>query len=328
MLFGGAAVSTHMRAVRYHEHGGREVLQVEDVDRPDPGRDEALVRVEAASVNPVDTYFREGSYPPGDLPWIPGSDVAGVVEATGPESEYAAGDRVVATGLGNDRPGTCAEYVAVPGDLLTTLPEGVDFDAGAAAALVGVTAWQSLVAACGVDPGDRALVHGGSGGVGHLAVQIAAAAGADVTTTASPEYHDGLRELGADDVLDYRRDDLQDAIEAAGAPDAILDHRLDDYLPLDCEVAAFDADVAAIGNSDLEATFPNVPAARSKALSVHHVSMFNTPAMGEVVGRVVGLAASGDLTVEIAREYGLDEVEEAQRAVLEDSFLGKAVVRP
>ncbi|MFC4246374.1 NADPH:quinone reductase [Natribaculum luteum] len=317
-----------MRAVRYHDHGGPEVLTVDEIDRPQPAADELLVRVEAGAVNPVDTYFREGSYPPGDLPWITGSDVAGVVEETGADADFEAGDRVFATGLGNDDPGTCAEYVAVPDDLAATLPASVDFETGAAGALVGVTAWQSLVDACDLEPGERALVHGGNGGVGHVAVQLAAATGADVTTTAAPEYHDRLADLGAETVIDYAADDLEERIEAAGAPDAILDHRLDDYLGLDCRVAAFDADVAAIGNTDLEATFPNVPAARGKALTVHHVSMFNTPDVAAVLERLARLYERGDVEPVVDRTYDLADVADAQEDVLSESFLGKLVVVP
>jgi NADPH2:quinone reductase len=318
-----------MRAVRYHDHGGPEQLMVEEVDRPDPRDGEVLVKVRAASVNPVDTYFREGSYPPGGLPWIPGSDAAGVVTAVGDDvTDYDPGDRVFATALGNDHPGTCAEYVAAPTDRVALLPDRVDFATGAAIALVGVTAWRSLVARCDLDPGERVLVHGGNGGVGHVAVQLARAAGARVTTTARPEYHDDLRDLGADDVLDYTRDDLADAIVAAGEPDVILDHRLDDYLGLDCEVAASRGRIAAIGNTEPAATFPNVPAHRGKALTVNHVSMFNTPDVAAVLRRLAALMERGALAPRVARTYDLDDVSEAQQAVLNDSFLGKLVVEP
>lgn len=318
-----------MRAVRYHEHGGTDVLQGEEIDRPIPTADEVLVAVEATAINPVDTYFREGSYEPASLPMIPGSDLAGTVAAVGSAvTAFEEGDRVFATGLGNDRQGTCAEYATVPTDRFARLPEAVDFRTGAASALVGVTAWQSLIVAGGLEPGARVLVHGGSGGVGHLAVQLAAATSARVTTTASPTYHDRLRELGADDVVDYARDDLADAIADAGAPDVVLDHRLDDYLSLDTDVAAPGATIVAIGNDDLQACFENVPRCRGKALTVEHVSMFNTPDMSAVLDRLAVLLADGNLDTEIAHTYDLDGVAEAQRAVLEDSYLGKLVVEP
>jgi NADPH2:quinone reductase len=318
-----------MQAVRYDEHGGTDVLAVEEIDRPTPKEDGVVVEVEAAGVNPVDTYFRDGSYEPGSLPWIPGSDVAGTVTAVGEAvDEFAVGDRVFGTGLGNSIQGTCAEYAAAPTELLAPLPDSVDFETGAATALVGVTAWQTLVEACSLRPADACLIHGGSGGVGHVAVQLAAGTGARVTTTASTGYHDRLRDLGADNVLDYRREDLTESIADAGHPDVILDHRLDEYLPLDIDVAAQGADIGAIGNESLSATFENVPQCRGKALSVHHVSMFNTPDMGAVLERLGSLMADDTLAGIVARRYSLADVPEAHRAVLEDSYLGKLIVVP
>jgi len=317
-----------MKAVRFHEHGGPSVLRVEETERPTPSGDDVLVDVEAAAINPVDTYFRDGAYEPGELPWIPGSDCAGTIAAAGADADGAVGDRVFATGLGNWLQGTCAEYAVVPDPHLATLPDDVSFEVGAAVALVGVTAFQTLVDACSLEPGECALVHGGSGGVGHVAVQLARAAGARVTTTASPEYHDRLRELGADDVFDYRRDDLVDAVIAAGRPDVILDHRLDDYLSFDTEVAAQGARIAAIGNSDPDATFANVPQCRAKALSVYHVSMFNTPDLGAVLSRLATLLADDRLTVDIAGRYDLDGVADAHRDVMGETALGKLVVTP
>ncbi len=318
-----------MQAVRYHEHGGTDVLTVEAVEQPTPGEGEVLIEVGAAAVNPVDTYFREGSYPPGSLPWIPGSDVAGIVTGVGEGvTEFSEGDRVFGTGLGNNRQGTCAEYVTAPTAMLAPLPDSVDAATGAATALVGVTAWQTLVEACGLGPAETCLIHGGSGGVGHVAVQLAATAGASVTTTASAEYHDRLEELGADHVFDYRRADLQAAVEGVDPPDVILDHRLDEYLAFDAEVAAHGARIGAIGNEDSAATFSDVPRCRSKALSVHHVSMFNTPDVSAVLTDLATLMADDALTAVVARRYDLDGVADAHRAVLADSYLGKLVVEP
>jgi NADPH:quinone reductase len=317
-----------MRAVRYHEHGGEDVLQVAELPIPEPGDGELLVRVEATSVNPVDTYFREGTYPTPDLPWIPGSDVAGVVEETGPNVDFDEGDRVFATGLGKEQPGTCAEYAVVPTELAAPLPDSVPFERAAAGALVGVTAWQALVAAGGLEPGERALVHGGSGGVGHVAVQLATAMGADVTTTASPRYHERLTEIGAADVFDYASDDLADDVSSAGAPDVILDHRLDEYLGFDCRVAAAGGRIAAIGNDELEATFPHVPLARSKTISVYHVGMFDTPDISFVLHRLVRLFEREDVVPVVAERYDFEEIRDAHRAVLEESFFGKLVVVP
>jgi NADPH2:quinone reductase len=316
-----------MEAVRFHEHGEPDVLGVEETDRPEPGYGEVLVGVEAAAVNPVDTYFRDGSPPRPSLPWIPGCDAAGTVAEVGPGvQEYAVGDPVFATGMSNDLPGTCAEYVAVPADRLAERPAALSAREGAALALVGVTAWQCLVAACSVRPAQTALIHGGSGGVGHVAVQIADVAGASVTATASPTYHDSVTDLGADTVLDYAREDLADAIVEAGRPDVIMDHRFDEYATMDRDVAAQGADLAVMGNEASSARIEDVMQWRGNGLTLYNVTMFNTPDIGAVLADLGHLAERGDLAPTIARTYDLSEVGQAHRDVLKASFLGKLVV--
>jgi NADPH:quinone reductase-like Zn-dependent oxidoreductase len=319
-----------MRAVRYHEHGGPEVLTVEEVDPPAAGPDEVVVDVAAAGVNPVDTYFREGAYEPYTLPMVPGVDAAGEVVAVGETvTEYDPGDAVVATGLSMDHQGACAERVAVPTDRLAALPDDVDPVAAGGAGVVGVTAWRALIDHAALRPTESVLVHGGSGGVGHVAVQVAAAAGARVVTTAAPEYRDRLLALGADRVLDYDRDDLADAVrDATGGADVILDHRLDDYLQFDAEVAAQGGRIVGIGENDPAVGFSDDGVARGKDLEYQFMSMFNTPTLAVPLRRLARLFAADDLTVEVARTYDLDGVAAAHRDVLSDSFLGKLVVVP
>lgn len=317
-----------MRAVRYHDNGGPEVLTVDEVDRPEPSGHELLVRVGAAGVNPVDTYFREGSYEPYQLPMTPGSDFAGTVEAAGEGTPgFEAGDRVFGTGLGRDRQGTYAEYALAPIDRVALLPEDIPFDAAGGAGVAAVTAWRALIDHAGLEPAEPCLIHGGSGGVGHAAVQLAAAAGAEVLTTASPAYHEALKGLGADAVFDYARDDLAAAVSGY-EPAVILDHRLDEYLDFDAEVAAQGARVVGIGNTVPQAGWENVPAARSKELRVQLMSMFNTPDLSERLSRLARLMRRGELTISVEDRYPLDDAEEAQRAVMEESFLGKLVIEP
>jgi len=317
-----------MRAVRYHETGGPDVLQVDDIDPPDPGHGEVLVDVHAAGVNPVDTYFRTGEYPVPELPWIPGSDLAGVVGAVGPGVEgFEVGDRVFGTGLGRTHPGSHAEQVTAPAALLAPLPEGASFDEGAAVALVGVTAWQALVGYADLEPAETCLIHGASGGVGHIAVQLADATGARVVATASERYHDHLRDLGADQVLDYHREDLESAIADAGAPDVVLDTFMNEYFPLDARVAAPGARIVGIGNTSDEARIPLGPA-KSKDLDFQVMSMFNVDDVGAVLDRLGRLVVSGEVVPEVARTFPLEETAEAHRTVLEESFLGKVVVEP
>lgn len=325
-------LSNAMRAARLHDHGGRDVLQVDEIDRPVPGGHELLVEVAAAGVNPADTYFREGSYTPVALPFTPGIDFAGVVAAVGEYVDgFEVGDRVYGTGIGSaTAQGAYAEYAAVPEARVVHLPDGVDATEAGAAGVVAVTAWRALVDYAGLDPAEHCLVHGGSGGVGHAAVQVGAAVSARVVATAAPEYHDDVRELGAETVLDYARDDLADAVREAsgGGVDVVLDHRLDDYLQFDADVAADRARVVGIGENRPDPAFTDDGAARSKDLNYQFMTMFNTPDLRVPLRGVAHLLDSGALSIEVARTYDLDEAAEAQRAVLEDSFLGKLVVEP
>lgn len=318
-----------MRAVRYHEHGGPAVLEVEEVAEPEPRYGEVLIEVEAAGINPVDTKFRDGSYTPAaGLPLIPGGDVAGVISATGDGTDgFSVGDRVFGTNLGIDRQGSCAEYAIATPSHLAHLPASVSFEQGAAMGVVGVTAWLGLIELANMRPGDVCLVHGGNGGVGHIAVQLGAAAGARVIATASPGYHEAVGSLGASAVLDYARDDLSEAIVEYGEPDVILDHMLDRYLQLDTDVGARGHRIVDISSAP-EVAYENAGAGRGKAQKLLHLSMVRYPDVSEPLERCARLMGSGDLVAHIDRTYALEEVANAHRDVVEDSFLGKLVVVP
>jgi len=300
------------------------VLRLED-DVPEPAAKDGgvVVRVSHASVNPLDTYLREGAYTPAGLPMIPGVDVAGDVEAVGDGvAEYAPGDRVFGTGLGRGLPGTFAEYVWCPVDRLAHLPDDVPLDVAGATGNVAVTAYDVLFDHAGLRPGETCLVHGGNGGVGHVAVQLANSFGATVVATARPAYHDQLRELGADVTLDYRRDDLGEAVVAATAGvDVVLDQHLDTYLQFDLDVGAPGVRIVSIGGRGGEVT--DAAAARGKDATVSFTSLFNIPDLSPILDRLAGLLAAGDLRIEIARTYDLSEAAAAHQAVIGDSYLGK-----
>lgn len=320
-----------MRAVRYHEHGGPDVLQVDEIERPEPGPEDVLLEVAAAGINPVDTYFREGSYAPAALPMTAGVDAAGTVVEVGDRVEgFEVGDPAFATGLGRDREGTYAEYVAVPEDRIAPLPPGVDLVDAGAAGNVAVTAWRALIDHANIEPAEACLIHGGNGGVGHVAVQLAAATGAHVVATAKPRYHDRLAELGADAVVDYEREDLADAVREAtrGGADVILDHRLHEYLQFDAEVAARNARVIGIGEKEPAVGFERSAAARAIELRLQMMIMFNAPRIANPLARLAYLLDRGDLSIEIARTYDLEGASEAHRDVFEESFFGKLVVVP
>ncbi|MBZ6496219.1 NADPH:quinone reductase [Natrinema longum] len=320
-----------MRAVRLHEHGDADVLQVDEIDRPEPAADELLVEVAAAGVNPVDTYFRDGSYDPVAVPFTPGVDFAGVVADTGSAvDDFDAGDRVYGTGIGNaSSQGAYAEYATVPTDRVVELPADADLTEAGAAGVATVTAWRALIDHADLEPAEYCLIHGGSGGVGHAAVQIGAAVSGRVITTAAEEYHETLVERGAETVLDYARDDLADAVLEAsdGGVDVVLDHRLDDYLQFDADVAALGARVVGIGERSPDPGFTNDGTARSKDVSYQFMSVFNTPDL-RVPLRGIGYLMTDAVSIDIARTYDLEEAADAQRAVMDDSFLGKLVIEP
>jgi NADPH:quinone reductase-like Zn-dependent oxidoreductase len=204
-----------MKAIRIHAYGGPEVLTYEDVPRPTPGPDEVLVRIHAASINPVDWKIRAGylkEYIPLTLPIIPGSDASGVVEGVGMGVKgFRAGDEVYAmAGIGNN--GTYAEYAVIAEDQLAPKPRTTDHIHAAAIPLAGLTAWHGLFEFGNLKSGQRVLIHGAAGGVGSFAVQLAKRAGAWVAGTASARNQSLLRELGVDQAIDYAATPFEKAV--------------------------------------------------------------------------------------------------------------------
>jgi NADPH:quinone reductase-like Zn-dependent oxidoreductase len=218
-----------MRAVVAAGIGGPEVLRVAEVPAPEPGLGEVLVRVHAAGTNPVDCKTRAGrgsSALFGDGPRILGWDVAGTVERLGPGvTRFEVGERVFGLPRFPHPARAYAEYLTAPPRHLARTPASMDDVQAGALPMCGLTAWQALYDTAGLRAGQRVLIHGAGGGVGHLAVQLARLRGAEVVATASAGKHDVLRELGADELIDYRTADFEDA----GKFDVVLDTVGGDY---------------------------------------------------------------------------------------------------
>ncbi len=195
-----------MKAIVVHEYGGPEVLKYEDAPRPEPKENEALVRVIAAGVNPVDALIRSGKYAKffgTTLPLIPGYDIAGIVEKTGAKiTKLKAGDSIYAYVLWG---GGYAEYAVATEGEATAKPKSLNYIEAAAVPLAALTAWQALIDAAKLSAGQTVLIHGGSGGVGSMAIQIAKARGAKVIATASTQNQELLKQLGADVTVDYTK---------------------------------------------------------------------------------------------------------------------------
>ncbi len=324
-----------MRAARYHEYGDESVLTAEnDVPEPTPSDDEVLVRVKAASVNPIDTYVREGNVEPaGGLPHVGGSDMAGVVESVGDDvADFAAGDRVFATGLGVFSPGTYAEYTVAPADMLAPLPESVSFQTGAAAAMAFATAWRALIDRGDLSLGETCLVHGASGGVGHAAIQIAAAAGSHVVGTARDGDPASLvRSLGADAVVDYRSDYLADDLGAAADDrplDVVFEPHADSNLDADLTCLARGGRIVIIGEeSPIAIDSGTSMTAKQADADLRFMSIVaSAKDQAPILRRVGELLADGTFTVEIDRVFGLDELSAAHSYLQSSGTLGKVVI--
>lgn len=210
-----------MRAIIQESYGGPEVLHETRVPRPEPGPGEILVAVRAAGVNPTDWKHRARAGFVDRLPLILGWDVSGVVEAVGyGVALFAPGEEVFGMLPYPHGSGSHAEYVVGPARAFTRKPTVIDHVQAGALPLVSLTAYQALIDTAGIGPGQRVLIHAAAGGVGHVAVQIAKAHGAYVIGTASAPKHDLLRELGADEVIDYRTTDVAEAVDGV---DMVLD---------------------------------------------------------------------------------------------------------
>ncbi|MFE3457850.1 NADP-dependent oxidoreductase [Nocardiopsis aegyptia] len=210
-----------MRAISQDTHGGPEVLTEATVPRPAPGPSQILVAVHAGGLNPTDWKHRASGLFLGRLPLILGWDVSGVVEAVGyGVTLFKPGDKVFGMLPYPHGVGAHAEYAVGPARAFAHKPDAIDHVQAGALPLAALTAHQALVDTAGVGKGTRVLVHAAAGGVGHLAVQIAKARGAHVIGTASAAKHDFLRELSADQVVDYRNEDFTEVVEDV---DVVLD---------------------------------------------------------------------------------------------------------
>ncbi len=319
-----------MLAAAIEKTGPADSIKIIDLPKPEAKDGSVLVRVEAASVNPIDTYVRSGMVAmPLPLPFIVGSDMAGTVEAVGPDvKRFKPGDRVWGTNQGLlGRQGTTAEYAAASEEWLYPTPDGVTSEQAAALALVGITAHLGLVRDAKLKAGETLFVNGGSGGVGSAVVQMAKAIGARVITTAGSEEKLALcRELGAEVAINYKSDDV-DAMIKAFAPQGV------NVFWETLREPDFDRAVALLAprgrmilmaGRDARPPFPVGPF-YVKGCSLHGFAMFNaTPdeqrAAAEDINR---WQCEGKLKANIDRVVPLSEIAAAHR-LQEDNTIHKA----
>jgi NADPH:quinone reductase-like Zn-dependent oxidoreductase len=311
-----------VKAIVMREHGGPDVLELQDTNRPEPAPTEVLVRVAVAGINPVDWKVREEPWLPdlmGEPPLILGWDVAGVVEAVGyGVTRFAPGDRVFGMPWFPRLARAYAEYVTAPSRHFARTPDALDDEHAGGLPLAGLTAWQALVGTGGVGEGDRVLIHAAAGGVGHLAVQIAKAHGAHVIGTARAEKHDFLRDLGVDEPIDYTAELFE---EVASDVDIVLDLvGDDDYGLRSLETLRENGLLIAPpeGVSDAVATAADVQSKRATDLLVEP-DVNGLESLG-------ALADQGRLRVEIEDSFPLPQAAEAHDRLQSGRARGKVVL--
>jgi NADPH:quinone reductase-like Zn-dependent oxidoreductase len=306
-----------MKAAVLHERGGPEVLKYEDVPRPEPKDDEVLVRVMAVGVNPIDAYIRQGMRLKNGSdsgPMIIGYDIAGVVERVGAGIKaFKAGDAVYAY-LPIMRGGGYAEFAIAKEGEMSLKPKNIDFEKAAAVPLAATTAWQALIDTAKLERGQTVLIHGGSGGVGCFAVQIAKARGAKVIATASTANQDLLKQLGVDQPIDYTTTKFEEVVKDI---DVVLNCVRGDTLPPSYGVVKKGGIVVSITNEP-DAAECAKHGIRGSRLVAHPDS--------KVLGELTKLIEANTITPVVSQTFPLMEVAKAHQKIETGHTRGKIVL--
>jgi NADPH:quinone reductase-like Zn-dependent oxidoreductase len=297
-----------MQAVVMHETGDPDVLRLEEAERPEPADGEVLIRVHAASVNPVDWKYRRG-FVDKPLPAVLGSDASGTVEVSRADG-FAEGDEV----FGRTASGSYAEFATAGAGAIANKPAGVSHEQAAAIPVAGLTAWQALFDRAGLEQGQTALVAGAAGGVGHFAVQFAKHAGARVIGTGSSRNRDFVVGLGADDYVDYTQQDVADAVSDVDvAFDTVGGETTESLLP-------------TVREGGILVTIAGAPpeeAAKERGVRAELVVMSPT---SEQLTEIAELVAAGEVRVELTEVLPLGEVRRAQEISETGHARGKIVL--
>ncbi len=302
-----------MKAVRIHELGGAEVLRVEEVPEPEAGEGEVKVRVMAAGVNPADWKFRRGLIKVS-LPMTMGLDIAGVVEAVGAGvSDFAPGDDIF--GKVSPAYGGYAEYTVAKVTEIARMPRSIGYVEAAAVPTPGLTAWQALFDTAGLEAGQSALIHGAAGGVGMFAVQFAKWKGAYVIGTASGEHAGFVRDLGADEVIDYREQRFEEVVHDV---DVVLDTVGGDTFERSWSVLKRGGFLVT-----LIAEVPEGEAERRGVRAAH----LATKSDGKELAQIAALTDEGRVKVVVAEVLPLSEARKAQEMSESRHVAGKIVLR-
>jgi putative PIG3 family NAD(P)H quinone oxidoreductase len=322
-----------MRAVIASADGGPEVLSVGELPDPPPGPGEVVLDVAATAVNRADTLQRQGRYPPPPgASEVIGLECSGTVSALGDGVEgWSVGDEACALLAG----GGYAEKVAVPAGQLMPVPAGVDLVTAAALPEVACTVWSNVFMVAGLQPGEKFLVHGGAGGIGTMAIQLATALSAKVFTTAgSDEKLAVCAELGADVTINYRDEDFVEVLREAGGADVILDNMGAKYLERNVKALATEGRLVIIGMQGGIRGELDISALLRKRGAVIATSLRSRPVeekaaiCAAVVEHVWPLVADGAVRPVVHTTMPLTEVAEAHRLMEDSRHVGKIVLTP
>ncbi|TQS41779.1 NAD(P)H-quinone oxidoreductase [Cryptosporangium phraense] len=319
-----------MHAITITEPGGPEVLRWTEVPDPEPGPGEVLIDVVASAVNRADIMQRQGFYPPPPgASEYPGLECSGRIVALGAGVEgWSAGDEVCALLAG----GGYAEKVAVPAGQVLPVPEGVSLAEAAGLPEVYCTVWANVFAVGRLAPGDTFLVHGGAGGIGTAAIQLASAYGARVFTTASAAKHNRCLALGAERAIDYRTEDFVEVLDEVGGADVILDNMGAKYLERNVSALATNGRLLVIGMQGGVKGEVNLSALMSKRASITATSLRARPAeekaeiVADVKAHVWPLLEFGKIRPVIDRAVALPDAAEAHRAADSGDVIGKVLL--
>ncbi|MBP6004135.1 MAG: NADPH:quinone reductase [Pyrinomonadaceae bacterium] len=319
-----------MKAIIVREFGEPEVMKVEEVELAEPTGTQVLVKIEAAGVNPVDTYLRTGIHAHAPkLPYTPGKDAAGVVEAVGEGvTRWKAGDRVYTA---DSLTGTYAEYSLCTEAQLGRLPDNVDFPQGAGVWTPYATSYRALFQKAQAKAGETVLIHGASGGVGLAAVQWAKHAGLTVIGTASSEEGKRLvAEQGADQVFDHTTEGHLDAIREAtgGGVDVIIEMLANVNLENDFSALAMFGRITVVGNRGSLQFTPRL--AMTKDATIYGMSLFNSPqaARDEIHAAIYDGLSDGYLVPVVREAMPLSDAPRSHIEVIGSKALGKIVLIP
>jgi NADPH:quinone reductase-like Zn-dependent oxidoreductase len=307
-----------MKAIRIHQFGGPEVMQLDHISIPQPAEDEVLIRVYASSVNPVDWKIRNGERKekfPGQLPLTMGWDVSGVITEAGDNVKTLKIHDEVYSRPDPTRNGAFADYIVVKADQVALKPKSISHLQAAAVPLAGLTAWQGLFTHGNLQPGQKVLIHAASGGVGTFAIQFAKWKGAYVIGTCSEKNVEFVRSLGADEVIDYKKEKFEDLLSNI---DLVFD-------TLGGETQQLSLKVLKNGGRLITTVKPeNAEEAKAKNI---HIEGYTAQSYPDDLKQIAQLIDEGKIKPVITKVMNLEEAKEAEQLNENGHIRGKIVLK-